>query len=282
MITDCHLHVVDPAFPMKPVRSYTPEPRRVNDVRVMMQRSGIDRVVLVQISVYGNDNSAMLHALDRLGDVARGVIHVTGDESPAELTKLHARNVRGVRLNLVSTSETELSEIRLRLRRYAELCAQVGWHIQLFALPQTILALEQDLLGLTVPVVLDHYGLLSASSRGGAEEKAVMRLLEAPHVWIKLSASYRLEGSDVRRNVDALTRDLVAASKTKTLWGSDWPHPPRHAGQPVPNPPSQPYRDVQTHRLLDRFRDGVADADLARQILVNNPARLYGWDACGG
>lgn len=277
-ITDCHIHVIDPAFPMLTVRSYTPAPVRVPDVRDMMQRCGVERVVIVQISVYGNDNTAMLAAMAELGSCARGVIHLRGDEDPEEIARLQAQGVCGVRINLFSTSESDPAAARQRLAEAAEACVAPGWHIQLFAEPGMVSLLENDLLRLPVPVVLDHFALLSAQNRGSAEEAAVRRLRESGRIWIKLSASYRLEGADDPALVAALARDLAAPSPETVLWGSDWPHPPQHAGKPVADPPERPYRAVATDRLLAQFEDWFPDPDLRRAILVDNPARLYGFN----
>ncbi len=276
-VTDCHIHVIDPAFPMVPVRSYTPRPVLASDVRAMMARCGVDRVVIVQISVYGNDNSAMLAAMEDLGDCARGVIHLTGTETADDIARLHGKGARGVRINLFSTSQTDPDAARARLDAAARLCAPAGWHIQLFAVPEVLTALADGLPDLPVPVVLDHFALLSASRRGGEAEATVLRLLESGNVWIKLSARYRLEGREEPGRVAALARDLAEAAPDRVLWASDWPHPPEHAGLPAENPPERPYRDIDTPGLLRETEDWFPDMADRRKLLVTNPAKLYGF-----
>jgi len=275
-VTDCHIHVIDPAFEMVSPRSYTPLPVRVEDVRSMMLAGGIARVVIVQISVYGNNNGAMMAALDELKSAARGVIHLSGTETEDDLRAYHARGVRGVRVNLWSTSQSDPAAARRRLQRTAEICAPLGWHVQLFADLAVLSDLADDLPALPVPVVLDHYALLPATPRA-AEERTVLRLRESGRVWIKLSADYRLAG---RKDFDALTRlarDLDAACPETTLWGSDFPHPPAHAGQPTDQPPSAPYRQIDTAGLLPRFRQMFPGTEDQGRILEQNPARLYQW-----
>ncbi len=276
-ITDCHIHVIDPAFPMLPVRSYTPRPVLASDVRVMMQRCGVARVVIVQISIYGNDNSAMLSALSDLGECARGVIHFAGGETADDVARLSLQGVRGVRVNLFSTSQSDPAAALVRLKDAARLCAPAGWHLQLFAVPPVLIEIAPYLVDLPVPVVLDHFALLSAANRGAEAEKTVMGLLETGRVWIKLSASYRLEGRDNPGKVSALARDLALAAPDRVLWASDWPHPPEHAGQPMENPPERPYRDIDTPALLKQAESWFPEKSDLERLLVSNPAHLYGF-----
>lgn len=276
-ITDCHVHVVDPNFEMVPVRSYTPQPRTAEDLRLMMKTCSIRRVVVVQISVYGNDNSALLSALESLGSSARGIIHLRGDETGQELENLHRAGVRGVRVNMFSNSETEPEAVRLKFAHAVQVCQRMNWHIQTFILPHLIAPLEGLLAGLPVPLVIDHFGILSARNRGSEAEEAMLRLRRTGNVWLKLSSPYRLEGSEDEELVGALARDLVAISPETVIWGSDWPHPPKHAGQPQENPPSRPYREIETAKLLPRLEDWFRDEGTTRAILVDNPARLFGF-----
>jgi predicted TIM-barrel fold metal-dependent hydrolase len=70
--------------------------------RRLQQRLGTQRTVVVTPSTYGTDNACTLDALDQLGDGARGVAVVAQDVGDAELDRLHARRVRGLRVNFVT------------------------------------------------------------------------------------------------------------------------------------------------------------------------------------
>ena len=240
-----------------------------------MEACGVARVVIVQISVYGNDNSAMLAAMDSLGGRARGIIHLSGQETPEDLALLNDRGTKGVRVNLWSTSENDPVVAKQRLRQVAELCAPLGWHIQLFAHLEVLERLVPDITTLPVPVVLDHFALLPVAD--SSQRRMVLGLRESGRVWIKLSADYRLEGRENFGALGALARDLDNACSDTTLWGSDFPHPPVHKGLAMQNPPEAPYRAIDTPGLLPRFRRIFPDEKDQGRILEQNPARLYGW-----
>src|ERR1700704_584621 len=72
---DCHVHIIGPQakYPMVANRPYTPPEASVAQLKAMHARLGIQRVVLVQPSFYGTDNSCMLEAMAQLGTNARGV-----------------------------------------------------------------------------------------------------------------------------------------------------------------------------------------------------------------
>ena len=58
---------------------------------------------------------------------------------------------------------------------------------------------------------------------------------------------------------------LVDANPDRLVWGTDWPHVAT-AGH-MPN----------DGELMDLLADWVPDAGLRRRVLVDNPARLYGF-----
>ncbi len=74
---DCHVHVFGPAarYPLAPDRAYTPPEASLEDLLRTEEKLGMQRMVLVQPSVYGADNSCMLDALKALGSRARGVAY---------------------------------------------------------------------------------------------------------------------------------------------------------------------------------------------------------------
>lgn len=275
--TDCHVHVVYPDYPMVSPRSFTPLPARADALRAMMARCGVDRVVLVQMSVFGTDNSAMLEAMAELGEAARGVVQLSGRETPAELDRLHGAGVRGVRLNFHTTSANAIDAARRRLLEAGRVSAERGWHVQVFAAGTLVAALEAELAAVPSPVVLDHFGLLPVRRRGDVAEQAVLRLRRGGNVWVKLSAPYRLDAPDDDAAVTALARDLDAAGPDRVVWASDWPHTPAHTGIATESPTIAAYRSVDTRGMLDAFARWFPRTEDQRRILVENPARLYGY-----
>lgn len=275
--TDCHTHVAGERsiYPMVSPRAYTPQVASPDDMRDMMTRVGTERIVLVQMSVFGTDNACMLDGIEALKDCARGVAQVDAEISGKELDRLHGAGVRGIRVNLNTTGLNDPDLARRRLRVAAEKCDRNGWHLQLFTTPAVIDAVQGQLRDLPVSVVLDHFGLLPVLDRGGAGEKVVCDLLASGRGWVKISGTYRLDHPEAKAEIAALARDLFAINPDNIIWGSDWPHSPHHENVPQVDPVPRPYRDIDPYDMLATIRDWFADpADRAR-ILVDNPARLY-------
>lgn len=277
--TDCHAHVVGPKarYPLVSPRAYTPVDAPVEALIAMLDRLGLARVVLIQTSVFGTDNSCLMDALDRLGDRGRGVVQLAPEVDGAAIDALHQRGARGIRVNLNTTGLNDPDWAREGLVTAAAMCARNGWHIQLFTTPAVIESLANTLMALPVPVVLDHFGLVSPVGETPLAEAVVLRLLESGKGWVKISGTYRLPSNERPDAMAALARRLAAANVEHLLWGSDWPHTPPHEAHAEPEPPEAPYRDLDTNALLETIRDWFHDDPVLRAILVGNPARLYGW-----
>jgi len=265
--TDCHAHVFGPAaqFPYADTRGYTPQDCVLADYRHMLATIGCERAVLVQPSVYGTDNAAHLAALAEAGPALRLVAVVEPDVAAAELERMAAAGVRGVRYNVVTPGGQSLEAIEAMAKRVQPL----GWHIQLFASGDTIAALEPTLARLPVPVVIDHMGHVS-TDEGLAHPgfQALLRLLRGGNAWVKLSGAYRnsREPRVPFTDVVPFAQALIEAGPERCVWGSDWPHPMVN-DRPMPNDGD----------LADLLADWAPDPARRQRILVDNPARLYGF-----
>src|SRR3970040_997544 len=104
---DSHAHILGPAarYAYSPTRVYTPPDCLLPDYRHMLDTLGVARAVLVQPSVYGTDNTVMLEAMKNDPSRLRGVAGVADDIPEAELKKLDAAGVRGVRVNIVDVKD---------------------------------------------------------------------------------------------------------------------------------------------------------------------------------
>ncbi|WP_162786256.1 amidohydrolase family protein [Polynucleobacter necessarius] len=78
---DRHAHVCGPTsqFPYAQERIYTPPDATLESYQSLLQMLGIDRAVLVQPSVYGTDNRALLSALHLSPQQFRGVAVISND-----------------------------------------------------------------------------------------------------------------------------------------------------------------------------------------------------------
>ena len=266
--TDCHCHVFGPynPYPLSPGRSYTPQEASVAAYLEMLETIGLSRTVIVQPSVYGTENAVTLDAAEAIGlHRARAVVVVDEVVGAAELAAMAARGARGTRFNAVSGNGAPLGQ----LEALAERVAPLGWHIQLYAAADAMPHLEPVLRRLPVPVVVDHMGGVKAAA-GGVDHpgfRALLRLLESG-AWVKL-CGYRASAGPPYADVEPMARALLAAAPDRCVWGTDWPHPSLHAPSEVPD-------DGELLGALGRW---APDETARRAVLVDNPARLYGFSA---
>lgn len=273
---DCHLHVFGPAgrYPLWAGRSYTPPDALPDQARHLLARLRLERVVVVQATPYGTDNARLVAALQEMGGAARGVAAVPTDVAPQTLRRLHAEGVRGARLHAHIGG---IAGMIADMGALAGPVADLGWHLDLHLTQGALPAVAECALALPASVVLDHVaGLRTGQDRDGLA--ALQRLLDGGRAWVKISAPYRLaEDGPALEDLARLVRHLVRTHGERLLWGSDWPHTPPHAAPGEDVGAVRPFRAIDTGALLNQFGDWVEDEAARSAILVDNPARLYGF-----
>lgn len=275
---DCHLHVIGPKvqYPLAKPRAYTPKDARLDQLLDMHNRIGMERMVLIQTSVFGYDNSCMLEALKLLGDRARAIAVVPETTSNERLDELHHMGVRGLRVNIASYGERPPNEIAERLLATAKMCVRNNWHVQLFTLPNAFPILEPILKDLPCDVVIDHFGVIPAQDERHPAEEVMRRLLSTGKIWVKISGAYRLRDDDdfTDARIGDLARRLFKTNPSRILWGTDWPHPGRHGAMDHGDKEAS-YRDVDAGDILNELIKWFENKDELRKILVENPAALF-------
>lgn len=279
---DCHVHVFpDPAaFPFWQGRGYTPPVATAQDLLALQQALHMDRVVIVQPSVYGTDNAATLDGIRQLGpDRARGVAVIDASTTPAQLDMMAASGIRGVRVNL---EQAGVFDPAASAKLMAATVAQVAgrpWHLQVYSRLAVIAPLHSQLAALPIPVVFDHFA--GAQGAMGAEQPgfdAVLDLVRSGKAYVKISGVYRSStNAPDYADVAPLARALIAANVDRLVWGSDWPHPdsaPVPGRKPTDPAPAQ---TIDDGRVLNLLADWAPDAATRAKILVDNPKRLYGF-----
>ncbi|MFO1150563.1 MAG: amidohydrolase family protein [Alsobacter sp.] len=261
---DTHVHAFGPEdrYPVQAVRGYDPPATDIAEYRSEASRVGLGRCVLVQPSIYGADNRALLDALDASGGRDRGVVAPDPDWSRADLQALHERGVRGLRLNLLSAGGNGLASLRGHVGALRDL----GWHVAAFLDATAPGVLPQVLDALPVPVVLDHLG---KPPRGLADPSdprftVLLRAMAERRVWVKLSAPYQASGrSWPWEDVAPFARALVRAAPDRVLFASNWPHV---GAADAPG----------LGALAGTARDWIHAAGVdPQQVFNENPAALY-------
>lgn len=273
---DCHTHVVGDRldFPMVSQRFYTPALAPHEALLNHMKCNHLQRTVIVQPSFYGTDNSCMIESLIRLEGAGRGVAVVDDDADESTLLHLHSVGVRGLRLNVESAGVRDVRALEMSMHAWAERIAHLGWHLQIYATHQTISEIVPFLGSLQVPVVLDHFAMIPATtSSHDAALRSILELLASGNVYVKLSAPYRIAGTEPYVMAKNLAHALLNSNSERVLWGSDWPHTNREPGKGVHEVSC--YRDIPAGTLSESIHSWLPTHMLRQQVLVNNPKRLY-------
>ena len=278
---DCHVHVFGDArrFPFSPDRPYTPPPAPVDELRNVLGRLHMDRVVIVSPAVYGTNNDCTLDAIRQLGPRARGIALVARSTTGSELDRLQRGGICGIRLNLETLG---ITDPRVAIEQFQLASKQAdgrGWHIQVNTRLSIVEALEEHVASASATVVFDHFAQAEAGL--GVDQAgfaALLRLLTSGRAYVKVSAAYRISKQPPDYpDVVPLARALIAANHERILWGSDWPHPDaaRRPGRSATD--FRPPLPVDDARVLNQLVVWAPEPAIRHKILVENPARVYGF-----
>jgi predicted TIM-barrel fold metal-dependent hydrolase len=278
---DCHTHIHgDPEkFPFFAGRVYTPEPASPEEMAALHKALHIERVVIVTPSVYGPDNSATLFGIKARGASARGVAVIDDNTPETDLDAMNEAGVRGIRLNLATGGVSDPNIGRQRMAAAIERVKSRNWHIQMFTNLALIAAIKDLVAASPVPVVFDHFG--GAQGALGPEQPGfadLLALVQWGHAYVKISGAYRASTlAPDYTDVIPLARALIAANADRIIWGTDWPHP-NSTTLPGRKPTEvTPLLQIDDGRLLNQLAVWAPDAAIRNRILVDNPARLYGF-----
>jgi len=280
---DCHVHIFDPKqFPFAGTRGYTPEPASIDELRGLHKALHIDRVVVVQPSVYGTDNRCTLDAIRKVGNGARGVAVIDEKTTDAALDEMTRAGVRGIRLNFNQAGLADPAAARQQVQIAIERVKDRNWHIQINTGPAMIDAIASVLSSSPVPIVFDHFGGALGRVAEGMQQPgfaAVLNLVRTGKAYVKISAAADQPPDHGVRLADVapLARAFVSANPQRILWGTNWPHPDAAAVPGRKNTDLAPLLQTDDGRILNLLPVWVPDPGTRRTILVDNPAKLYGF-----
>jgi len=265
--TDCHHHIYSSRFRIDPNSTLRPSDASVADYRLLQKRIGTSRNVIVQPSTYGVYNDGLIEALGECGPTARGVAVVNTSVTDEELKRLDAARVRGVRFNLATPGGATTMEM---LEPIAKRIAPMGWHVQFNMSADATLAAKDVLNRLPCQIVFDHLAHMPQPAGTGHPAFAVVvDLLQKGKAWVKLSGAYADTkiGPPTYADTIPVAQAYVKAAPERCVWGSDWPHPSEQSKPTLPD-------DAV---LFDLLAQWAPDEAVRNRILVDNPAKLYGF-----
>ena len=267
---DCHTHVCGPAdqYPYAQERIYTPPDATLESYQALLKMLKVDRAVLVQPSVYGTDNRAMLAALKSNPEQFRGVAVISSNPnevSDQALADLHASGVRGLRCNIVDIADKSAGLPIEQLRNLAKRIQPFGWHLELLMHVNEYPNLAKTFEDFPVDLVFGHFGY-SHAKHGVAEQgfQGLLDLMKNQRAWVKMTGPYRIcDGNLPYLDMRPFNDAVIQANPQRLIWGSDWPHVMVKKQMP---------HDAD---LCDLFGTWVQDASIRNSILVDNPCILY-------
>jgi len=262
---DTHMHIYEDRFKLAPTAAFKPPHAPTPDYLAMRKRLGIARTVVVQPSGYGFDNTCTLEAVKAMGGSARGIAVVPPEVEDAELEQLTKAGMRGIRYFMLPGGVLPWESLEAMAARVGDF----GWHLQLQLDGRLLPERETLLKRLKGTLVIDHNGkFLEPVAVDHPSFKCMLRLVENGRTWVKLSAPYETskKGPPLYPDVGALAKALVKAAPERCVWATNWPHPS------VPRAQCPDDAD-----LLDLLLDWAPDEATRNQILVDNPAKLYGF-----
>jgi predicted TIM-barrel fold metal-dependent hydrolase len=273
---DCHTHIHLPQFPYFEGRVYTPDVATPEEMAALHKALRIQRVVIVTPSVYGTDNRPTLVGMRARGDDARGVAVIDEKTTDSELDAMGKAGMRGIRLNLATGGTNDPTVAGKRFQSAAERMKSRKWHIQLNTSLAIIAALKSQLAASPVPIVIDHYG--GARDGEGTQQAgfdALVDLVRSGVAYVKISVN-----GGARKDYsgfEPLAKALIAANQDRILWGTNWPHP--NSATPAGREPTEltPVFQVDDALVLNQLPLWAPEAAVRKKILVDNPARIYGF-----
>jgi len=259
---DTHFHVFEPGYAHIPEPLYTFPDATLDQYRLVLDWLGIERAVLVQPTYYGTDNRLLLDVLKAEPARFRAVAQFEDDVTDEELDEFHEAGVRAIRLDLFARADWPVEDLIGYICAVAARARPRGWHLQFYSPGTVVRSLLPFLASFEDTFVIDHMGYMKESDGlTRFDFDRLLSVMDGGRCYIKLSGPYRVAGDKPLSSIASLGRALVSARPDRLVWGSDWPHLPN--GQ----------RD--TGELLNLLADWAPAEAARRQILADNPARLF-------
>jgi 2-pyrone-4,6-dicarboxylate lactonase len=260
---DSHCHIFGPSsqFPYLEDRTWTPVDAGKNDLFALHDYLGIQRCVIVQTALHGFDNSVVIDAMRARKGRYLGVALASAKTTSEAIAEMDRQGFRGIRFNFMAhLQNSDSMEDILALTKRME---PFGWHLQVHFSSDLVHSLAPLLKQSAVPVVIDHIGRVDAAlGANHADFQGLMRLLDDPRFYVKVSGVDRISRSYPYEDGISLAKILVNAFSDRCVWGTDWPHPNHHH---IPD----------DGNLVDLIPRIATSTEKIHQLMVANPEKLY-------
>jgi predicted TIM-barrel fold metal-dependent hydrolase len=271
---DTHAHIFGPPdiFPYSEQRRYTPPAAPIEHYRNVQRITGLSRAVFVTPTAHGYDNRVILDAIAKLGDSARGIANINSSFETGSLTALAEAGIRGARFHLMKDRPGSVEH----LREHLPVLQRLGWVLDLHVDPVDLVEHESFIRALPTVTIIDHMARVRGSD--GLDQPAFLLLLDLlkdDRFWVKLCSfdkisavpQARVEGSLPFLDMVPFAQAVIEAAPDRVIWGTDWPHGNTFTPGRTPNEGD----------LLDLLAVVAPDEAIRHRILVDNPARLFGF-----
>ena len=260
---DAHCHIFGPSsqFPYLEERTWTPVDAGKNDLFALHDYLGIQRCVIVQTALHGFDNSVVIDAMQARKGRYLGVALASAKTTSEAIAEMDRQGFRGIRFNFMAhLQNSDSMEDILALTKRME---PFGWHLQVHFSSDLVHSLAPLLKQSAVPVVIDHIGRVDAAlGANHADFQGLMRLLDDPRFYVKVSGVERISRSYPYEDGISLAKILVDEFSDRCVWGTDWPHPNHHH---IPD----------DGNLVDLIPRIATSTEKIHQLMVANPEKLY-------
>ena len=264
---DAHCHIFGPGakFPYDPKAAYHPPDAPFEALQRLHSILGLERAVIVHASCHGADMRVTLDGIARSKGKYRGTAIIDESYTDKDFERMHEGGIRAVRFNFVKHlgGRPDLSFFQKTIERIKPL----GWHLILHLDANDLVEFDALFRKVPIPMVIDHMGRVKAAE--GLDQKPFKVLLEwmkNDRFWVKVCGPERVSSMGPPfTDAVPFARALIEAAPERILWGTDWPHP--NVGRHMPNDGD----------LVDLFAQMAPEPGLQKKILVDNPARLYGF-----
>jgi len=264
---DAHCHIFGPAskFPYAPDAAYHPPDSPFEGLQKLHSILGIERAVIVHASCHGSDMRVTLDGIKRSNGKYRGTAIIDESFGDREFRQMDEGGIRGVRFNFVKHlgGRPDMAFFQRTVARVKEM----GWHLILHLDATDLVEFDAMFKKIPVPMVIDHMGRVKAAD--GLDQqpfKVLLEWMKNERFWVKVCGPERVSSMGPPfTDAVPFARRLIEAAPDRILWGTDWPHP--NVGKHMPNDGD----------LMDLFAQMAPTPELQKKILVDNPARLYGF-----